>query len=243
MSTEKNFNRPTAQAGNVSFELHTLGWEAFQNLCGHVAREILGQTVTVFSPSKDAGQDGAFQGSWQKSKHEVFSGRFVIQCKFTSRRDEHLSLGNLHEEMAKAEKLANRGLAQTYLLMTNARVSGEADNLIRQAFRTIKGIEYFELFGAEWLTQQILESKRLRAFVPRVYGLGDLSQILDERVYRQTDVILQTWRDNLAKFVPTEAHYKSIKALLNEGFVLLLGDPMAGKSTIAAALAIAAADH
>lgn len=243
MSIEKTTNRPTAQAGNVTFELHTLGWEAFQNLCGHVAREILGQTVTVFSPSNDVGQDGAFQGSWQRTKQEAFSGRFVIQCKFTSRRDEHLSLGDLKDEMTKAEKLASQGLAQTYLLMTNARVSGEADNRIREAFLKIKGIDYFELFGAEWITQQILESKRLRAFVPRVYGLGDLSQILDERVYRQTDEILQTWRDNLAKFVPTEAHHKSVKALFDEGFVLLLGDPMAGKSTIAAALAIAAADQ
>src|SRR5205823_4991999 len=147
MSLEKKSNRPTAQAGNVSFELHTLGWEAFQNLCGHVAREILGQTVTVFSPSNDAGQDGAFQGVWQKTKEEVFSGRFVLQCKFTSRRDEHLGLSDLKDEITKAERLANRGLAQTYLLMTNARVSGEADNLLREAFRKIMGIEYFELFG------------------------------------------------------------------------------------------------
>src|SRR5207247_468335 len=103
-------NRASAQAGHVTFELHSLGWEAFQNLCGHVAREILGQTVTVFSPSKDAGQDGAFQGIWQKTKQEIFSGRFVIQCKFTSRRDEHLSLSNLKEEWVKAESLASRGL-------------------------------------------------------------------------------------------------------------------------------------
>src|SRR5258708_7669652 len=107
MSLENKSSRPTAQAGNVSFELHTLGWEGFQNLCGHVVREILGQTVTIFSPSNDAGQDGAFQGVWQRTKKEVFSGRFVIQCKFTSRRDEHLSLGDLKEEMVKAEKLAS----------------------------------------------------------------------------------------------------------------------------------------
>lgn len=243
MNDQRSANRPVAQAGNLTFELHTLGWEAFQNLCGHVAREILGQTATVFSPGNDAGQDGAFQGSWQRKKQESFSGRFVIQCKFSSRRDEYLSLGDLKDEMVKAERLASRGLAQTYLLMTNARVTGEADIRIRQEFRKIKGMDHFELFGAEWITQTILESKHLRAFVPRVYGLGDLSQILDERVYRQTDEILQTWRDNLAKFVPTEAHHKSVKALFDQGFVLLLGDPMAGKSTIAAALAIAAADQ
>lgn len=240
---EKKLNRATAQASHVTFELHTLGWEAFQNLCSHVTREILGQTATVFSPTNDAGQDGAFQGEWKKSKNEIFEGRFVIQCKFTARRDEHLSLGDLKDELVKAEKLARSNLAQTYLLMTNAKVSGDADKAIREEFQKIKGVNHFDIFGSEWLTQQILESKRLRAFVPRIYGLGDLTQILDERVYRQADEILHTWKDNLAKFVPTDAHNKSVKALLDEGFVLLLGDPMAGKSTIAASLALAAADQ
>ena len=239
----KKPHRATAQAGNITFELHTLGWEAFQNLCGHVTRETLGQTATAFSPTKDAGQDGAFQGVWKRSKNETLEGRFIIQCKFTARRDEHLSLGALKDELVKADKLAHNGLAQTYLLMTNAKISGESDKIIREAFLRIQGINFFELFGSEWLTQQIFESKRLRAFVPRVYGLGDLSQILDERVYRQADEILRTWKDNLAKFVPTDAHQKSVKALLDEGFVLLLGDPMAGKSTIAASLALAAADQ
>jgi hypothetical protein len=240
---DKKPNRATVQASHVTFELHTLGWEAFQNLCGHVIREILGQTATVFSSTNDAGQDGAFQGEWKKSKKETYDGRFIIQCKFTARRDEHLSLAALKDELIKAEILAQKGLAQTYLLITNAKVSGESDKAIREAFIKIKGINSFDLFGSEWLTQQIFESKRLRAFVPRIYGLGDISQILDERVYRQADEILHTWKDNLTKFVPTDAHHKSVKALLDEGFVLLLGDPMAGKSTIAAALALAAADQ
>src|ERR1700690_1553507 len=240
---DKKLKQSTAQASKVTFELHTLGWEAFQNLCGHVTREILGQTATMFSPTNDAGQDGAFQGEWKKSKNEAFSGRFVIQCKFTARRDEHLSLGDLKDELIKAENLARSDLAQTYLLMTNAKVSGDADKSIREEFRKIKGVNHFDIFGSEWLTEQILDSKRLRAFVPRIYGLGDLTQILDERVYRQAEEILHTWKDNLAKFVPTDAHNKSVRALLDEGFVLLLGDPMAGKSTIAASLALAAADQ
>src|SRR5450759_1379299 len=206
----KKANRAIAQAAHVTFELHTLGWEAFQNLCSHVAREILGQTATIFSPTNDVGQDGAFQGDWKRSKNETYEGRFVIQCKFTARRDEHLSLGDLNDELAKAQKLAQQGLMQTYLLMTNAKVSGEADKTIRAEFLKVKGIKFFDLFGSEWLTEQIVASKRLRAFVPRIYGLGDLSQILDERVYRQADEILQSWKDNLAKFVPTDAHHRSV---------------------------------
>jgi len=233
----------TAQAKNVTFELHTLGWEAFQNLCGHVLRESLGQSVNVFSPTKDAGQDGAFHGVWKKSNAEIYEGKFVFQCKFTSRRDEHISLSHLSDELEKARRLAKKGLVQTYILITNHKVSGEACIAIQEAFLMIDGIKWFNLFGSEWLTEQIISSARLRVFVPRVYGLGDLSQIIDTRVYRQANEILLSWKQNLAKFVPTEAHKLSIKALLDGGFVLLSGDAMAGKSTIAASLALAAADH
>src|SRR5438067_12298905 len=115
--------------------------------------------------------------------------------------------------------------------MTNAKVSGEANSAIRDAFGKIKSIGHFELFGSEWITQQIRQSRRLRAFVPRIYGLGDLSQIIDERVYRQTDEILQSWKDNLAIFVTTDAHLRSVSYLLANGFVLLLVDLLAGLST------------
>lgn len=236
------FHQSKAQASGVTFELHTLGWEAFQNLCGCVLREILGQTYTIFSSANDAGQDGAFQGTWEQKDKEAYTGRFVVQCKFTCRRDANLSLSNLSDELEKAGRLAAAGTAQTYLLMTNTKISGDSDARIREAFAAIPGIEHFDILGDEWLTQQIKESRRLRSLVPRIYGLGDLSQILDERVYRQANALLLSWRENLAKFVPTEAHRKSIEALKSKRFVMLLGDPMAGKSTISAALALAAAD-
>ena len=79
--------------------------------------------------------------------------------------------------------------------------------------------------------------------VPRVYGLGDLSQILDERAHSQAKEILSALGDDLAKFVITEAYQRSAKALVEHGFVLLLGEPACGKSTIAAAVAVGALDE
>lgn len=79
--------------------------------------------------------------------------------------------------------------------------------------------------------------------VPRVYGLGDLGQILDERAYAQGQEILSALGDDLAKFVITDPYRRSAKALVDHGFVLLLGEPACGKSTIAAALALGALDQ
>ena len=60
------------------------------------------------------------------------------------------------------------------------------------------GVKHVCIFEASWLTRQIVESKRLRMLVPRVYGLGDLSEILDERAYAQAQAILETMREDIS---------------------------------------------
>jgi len=145
--------------------------------------------------------------------------------------------------LKKARRLARNGLSDNYILMTNHRVSGPTDEKIRKAFLSIPKINNFILFGTEWIAQKIRESSRLRMLVPRVYGLGDLSQILDERAYDQAQEILESMREDLKKVVITEAYNKSARAIIEHGFVLLLGEPASGKSTIAAALSLGALDN
>ncbi len=231
------------QATEVCYELHTLGWKAFQNLCTAIIGEVFGQTVQAFFDSRDGGRDGAFHGSWEPNTRESFRGSFTVQCKFSAKAGKHLAVADIKMELAKAARLAKQGLADNYLLFTNTHVTGLVDEDLRKAFTAIPGIQRFASFGLERLTQIIRESSRLRMLVPRVYGLGDLSQILDERAYAQAREILSALGDDLAKFVITDAYRKSAKALIEEGFVLLLGEPACGKSTIAAALAVGAIDE
>ncbi|MEU9034868.1 hypothetical protein AB0D45_08115 [Streptomyces sp. NPDC048352] len=89
----------------------------------------------------------------------------------------------------------------------------------------------------------IASHRGLRMFVPRVYGLGDLSQILDERAYAQATLLMASAPEQVATFVVTSAYRKAARALRDHGFVLLLGDPAVGKSVIALMLAISAADN
>nr|VFJ66201.1 MAG: Restriction endonuclease [Candidatus Kentron sp. DK] len=227
----------------ADFELHSLGWKSFQDLCATILRQVLGQTIQQFFDSNDGGRDGAFRGVWQRQDKERFRGNFTIQCKFTAKRDKQLGVGDLRDELKKAERLGTNGLANTYILMTNAKLTGTTDEKLRQKFCSLHGIEYFDVFGHEWISSAIRESSRLRMLVPRIYGLGDLSQILDERAYGQATEILSSLGSDLEKFVITDAHRKSVKALVEHGFVLLLGEPASGKSTIAAALAVAAIDE
>lgn len=223
------------------YDLHRLGWNSFQQLCLTLAREVLGQTVQSFLDSNDAGRDGAFAGSWTPAPAQQLSGNFVIQCKFSSKVGHLLTKSEMTGEMPKVHKLVAEGLCDIYVLMTNAGVSGKQEAKIRSDLIGA-GAKHVLIYGSTWIEDQIKENTRLRMLVPRLYGLGDLSQILDERAYAQARAVLESLREDLAKVVITDSYRKAVHALDQHGFVLLIGEPAAGKTTIASMLAMAAAD-
>ena len=224
------------------YDLHKLGWNSFQQLCLTILREILGQTVESFLDSHDGGRDGGFAGKWNVEGQEDLSGPFVVQCKHTSKSNYVLKESDISDEVEKVKRLVARGQCDTYILLTNAGLTGDTESKISKHFRDA-GVKYFRAYGSTWFNQQIRENKRLRMLVPRVYGLGDLTQILDERAYSQARNIIESMRDEFAKVVVTDAYRKASEAMDRRGFVLLLGEPASGKTTIASLLAITALDQ
>ena len=225
----------------MSFALHQLGWADFQSLCRTITREILGQTVVGYLDANDGGRDGAFSGTWTRTGNEELHGEFVIQAKHTTKPDSTLGPADFGDEIVKAERLAAAGRCDVYVLMTNARITGKTAETL-QAELVQRGVADFRIFGATWINEVITENPRLRMLVPRLYGLGDLTQILDERAYEQARAVLDSMRTDLAKLVRTTTYQKAADALDDFGFVLLTGAPATGKTTIAGELALAAAD-
>lgn len=225
----------------VTFAFHQLGWSDFQSLCRTVTREILGQTVTAYLDGNDGGRDGAFSGTWTPTGNEELHGEFVIQAKHTTKPASTLGPADFADELDKAERLAAAGRCDVYVLMTNARITAKTEQLLHAELGR-RGITQTLILGATWINETISENPRLRMLVPRLYGLGDLTQILDARAYQQARAVLDSMRTNLAKLVRTTTHQKAADALDNFGFVLLTGAPATGKTTVAGQLALGAAD-
>jgi len=228
------------QASQVKYALHSLGWKAFQDLCITIATEIWRCPVQSFFDSNDGGRDGAFIIRGNETGQQLAA---TIQCKFTAKENTHIRVSTLTDEIEKAKNLASKGLAVNYILFTNQLLTGKRDEELKSLFEKIPGIESFRAYGYEAITQIIRDSSRLRMLVPRVYGLGDLSEILDDRARKQAFEILSSLGDDLKKFVITSAHRESARALVEHNFVLLLGAPACGKSTIAATLSVGAIDE
>lgn len=232
-------SKPTAQGQNHELALHTLGWKAFQDLCSQVCEEILKTTVSIYREAQDGGQDAVFL---IKSKTKMGpSSIATVQCKFTSDPKRRLKLGDITEEIKNIKKLVKEKNADTYYFMTNMGVDAPVAKTIRKKLESL-GVADSQILGREWITLKIIESARLRALVPRVYGLGDLSIILDERRAQQTEMLLRHLMPSLKVYVPTAAHRHAVTVLKNHGIVLLLGAPATGKSMLAAILATTALD-
>jgi len=227
----------------MQFDLHKLGWKSFEDLIACVLRETLGQTYQVFAEGVDGGRDGAFYGNWKPTgEAETMLGSFCVQCKHTSKAATKLTLSIIEDELPKVKRLAAAGLADAYFLFTNCSLSAETAADLEKKIRN-SGAKQAKIFGAEWLNQSIATRPSLRRLVPRLYGLGDLTQIVTNQAYRQAKGVLESIASDLECFVPTDAYRRCAHALKDHGFVMLIGDPASGKSMIANLLALSAADE
>ncbi|MGG0418597.1 hypothetical protein ABEY52_21475 [Priestia aryabhattai] len=217
------------------YNLHLLGWKAFENLSCNVMQHTLGVTYTPFSEGKDGGRDGYFEGegNLKNTTNKVLSGKFVFQCKHTTNPEESMTFSVIEDEIKKVKKLVTKNKINHYIIFTNRRLSAGNDLKIREEFLNIEGLESCLVLGSEWFDSIIDGDKRLRRLVPRLYGIGDLSEIIDERVYKQSYEIIEDLKETVTTFVSTKAYQDAIIAVSEKRFVILLGPPASGKSAIA----------
>lgn len=224
-----------AQGIHTDLALHTLGWKAFQDLCAQICEEVFHMPVSVYREAQDGGQDAVLIYE-QKGG---FSKTGTVQCKFSSDRSKRLRLGDLTPEIESIKELVASDQADNYKFITSMGVDAPVAAKIRKKLTEL-GVKTPEVYGREWISLKIRESVRLRTLVPRVYGLGDLSTILDQRAAAQTKALLGHLQSSLRLYVPTAAHRQAVHVMSKAGIVLLLGLPATGKSMIAAILATSA---
>jgi hypothetical protein len=218
--------------------LHTIGWRAFQDLCSQVCEVLLGRPVEIFREAQDGGQDAAFLIPSGSDAPAIGT----IQCKHTSEPGKALKAGDLSGEIENVEELVKAGLADTYALMTNMSVDARVAAAMRARLRAL-GVRKPHILGRQYIVRVIRSSARLRALVPQVYGLGDLTSIVDERLSEQSRALLDSWIPKLRTYVPTKAHRDAVNAISDHGVVLLLGNPSSGKSAIGAIISTIASEN
>lgn len=238
MSTETELNGRRAHGPWSDLALHTIGWRAFQDLCSQVCEVVLGRPVEIFREANDGGQDAVFLIPSEPTASPIGT----VQCKHTSDAGKALKVSDLTAELENVEELVKAGQADTYIFMTNMSVDAPVAVAARAKLRTL-GVRKAHIFGRQHIVRVIRSSARLRALVPQVYGLGDLTAIVDERLSEQSRALLDSWIPKLRTYVPTKAHRDAVHAISKHGVVLLLGNPSSGKSAIGAIVSTIASEN
>ena len=222
----------------IDFNLELLGWKNFQDLALAIAESHYGMHVRAFAAGRDGGRDGAatFPATLDTGAPD---SEITIQAKHTSTAGT-LTLDTFKNELPKVRTLYGQGYCDEYYLFTNLRLSATSDIEISEAIKQT-GVRRVNIIGKETIQHILTHNKRLRGLVPRVYGLGDLGEILGQRLSDQTLAILKNCEPE--KFVPTTSYEKVLNALVKHKFALLLGLPGAGKSSIMSMAAMYCADR
>ena len=139
-------------------------------LCAH----LLGPGVQPFSTGPDGGRDARFAGTADRfpSASSNLSGQFVIQAKHTEHPFARLSdpdfsgdsdSSTLSKEIVRVRNLVGRGEVEHYILFTNRRVAGQADEMVRKRVLEETSVQTAYVIGVEGLDLQLKLAPQIEA--------------------------------------------------------------------------------
>ncbi|VGO12116.1 hypothetical protein PDESU_00666 [Pontiella desulfatans] len=183
------------------FPIHELTDAEFEDLVTLICRELLGAGVTSFAPGKDGGKDAKFVGkaSCFPSDTEPAEGKFIIQAKHTSFpsscSEYDFSTTIINKEIPKIKRQHEDGLLTHYLIFTNRRKTGGAEDKIPQRIKDETGVEHVWLRGLEDIERELL----VHSHIVRISGLDKLRSSIQFTPEDIRDVIVQfhEQRDNI----------------------------------------------
>jgi hypothetical protein len=145
------------------FPIHHLHDTEFEDLVTLICRQILGPGVTSFAPGPDGGKDAKFEGTAVAfpSQSAPASGKFIIQAKHTSNpvascSDYDFEMTLLNKEIPKIKKQFVDGHLTHYLLFTNRRKTGGAEDRIPDRIKTETGVQHVWLRGLEDIERDLI---------------------------------------------------------------------------------------
>lgn len=147
----------------LRFPIHQLHDTEFEDLVTHICRQIFGPGVTSFAPGPDGGKDAKFEGTAIDfpGHAEPASGKFIIQAKHTSNpvascSDYDFEMTLLNKEIPKIKKQFDEGRLTHYLLFTNRRKTGGAEDRIPDRIKAETGVQHVWLRGLKDIEDDLL---------------------------------------------------------------------------------------
>jgi hypothetical protein len=237
----------------LKYNLENLHWKEFEQLVIFYLKEVIGEGTWSSDGSKDSGRDAEFKGTANEypSKTSPWKGNWIFQVKHrttkssTSLKAEQGLLRDLSKELKKIF-VKHRFKCDNYIYVTNLNVSNN--------FRTQAAAVFSDFFKASFPKRSkcnfaVLEYKDLephidkspflkRAFPP-LLTFNDLETVFLKKEETRNKGYLRSATKGMRRFVSTHHYTACVDILASSHFLMLVGDPKSGKTTIVEALALA----
>lgn len=175
------------------FSLHDLNDAEFEQLVVLICCELLGTGITSFAPGRDGGKDAKFVGTANAfpSVTSPASGKFIVQAKHTSSpaascSDTAFETTQINKEIPKIARMFNEGTLTHYLIFSNRRKPGGAEDRITSRIKYATGVENVWLLGLEDIERELL----MRPNIVKALGLDKLRSPIQFVPEDMRDVIL-----------------------------------------------------
>jgi hypothetical protein len=228
---------------SLKYRISSIGWYNFELLAQTLLKAVIGPGVTSFGGSKDKGRDAAFTGPAKFPTPECqWTGIWVFQVKYADFEEQgsdaaRLSLKSaLHSEIPRT--LSRHPDTNNYILLTDVPLTAQSRADLEEVAKNCGFSGNFACVDGKEICQLLDIHGDIRKTYPQLLGLADLEVIVNRDLYARSQAYLHNWQPKLATYVQTEAHAKAISLLKKKHFIVLDGPPEAGKTTIAAALAL-----
>lgn len=200
------------------FPLHDLSDTEFEELVVLICRELMGIGITSFAPGRDGGKDAKFEGTATAfpSPAAPASGKFIVQAKHISSpvascSDYDFETTLIDKEIPKITRMFDEGCLTHYLIFTNRRKTGGAEDRITAHIKTATGVQHVWLRGLEDIERELL----LHPHIVKAVGLDKLRSPIQFVPEDMRDVILalHAHRQSLPSAFDSEHDFRNYPGL------------------------------
>ena len=210
------------------FPIHEITDTEFELLVTLICREVMGIGITSFAAGPDGGKDAKFVGTATTfpSSSATASGKFIIQAKHTSYpascSDSDFETTIISKEIPKIKKQFESKQLTHYLIFTNRRKTGGAEDRIPARITAETGVQHVWLRGLEDIERELL----LHPHIVKKVGLDKLKAPIQFTPDDIRDVILalHSHRQSLPVVFDSEHDFRDYPGLPRKNQINLLTD-------------------
>lgn len=206
------------------YDFHSLNDKEFESLSQDILQLHLGITLEGFKAGKDKGIDFRYI-------HELNKEKIIVQVKHWRKSGIKKLINYLEKKELPKVKILK---PTRYILTTSLELNQNDKNEIKNALSPYITSEA-DIFGKEDLNNLLGKFKEVEEKHYKLWlsSTNTLRKILNNGIQGRSEFVAENITRNIKLYVYNDSHKKALGVLNSERFLVVIGEPGIGKTTLA----------